>query len=84
VAGLVPAIHVSACAFKTWMRLIEIRPQLVGNSNLRSIPLVQPDCVYVIENRLRLVSSAPFSEHAGERYPGAQTKNIGTLLIGNA
>jgi hypothetical protein len=41
--------------------LAEIRAQLGSNSGLGHVPLVQADCVYVIENRLRLLSSAPFS-----------------------
>jgi hypothetical protein len=41
--------------------LTKIRPKLGGNSDLRSVPLVQPDCVHMIENRLRLFSSAPLS-----------------------
>ena len=56
----------------------------MGDRDLRTVPLVERDCVYMIENRLRLLSSAPFREHPSERYPGIQTKDICALLVRNA
>jgi hypothetical protein len=37
----------------------------------------------MIENRLRFLSSIPFSEHSSERYPRIQTKDICALIVGN-